>query len=50
MSRSRTADEPFQRDEAIHRKDGGGAAFFYLMTGSFIGLLTFVLWYAPRHI
>ena len=49
MSRSRTADVPYQRDETTLRKDGGGAAFFFLMAGSFVGLLTFVLWYVPRH-
>jgi hypothetical protein len=38
-----------QRDEPLHRKDRGGAAFFYLMAVSFVGLMTFVLWYVPRH-
>ena|GEM_PF-6677023 len=38
-----------QRDEPMHRKDRGGAVFFYLMAVSFAGLMTFVLWYVPRH-
>ena len=50
MSRSRAASVPYKRDEATSISDRGAAAFFFLMTGSFAGLLTFVLWYVPRHI
>lgn len=50
MSRSRTAVVPYKRDETDRRDDGGGAALFYLMSGAFVGFLTFVLWYAPRHV
>jgi hypothetical protein len=49
MSRSRTAVVPYQRDETTKGKDRGGSVLFYLITGSFVGLLTFVLWYVPRH-
>ena len=50
MNRSRAAVVPYQRDETTQRDDGGGAALFYLLSGSFFGLLTFVLWYVPRHV
>jgi hypothetical protein len=50
MSRPRTANVPYQRDETIRKTDRGGGAFFYLLAGSLAGLLTFVLWYVPRHL
>ncbi|HEY5093951.1 MAG TPA: hypothetical protein VII69_02415 [Candidatus Eremiobacteraceae bacterium] len=49
MSRSDPAVLVNQRDETILRKDRGGAAFFYLLAVSFAGMVTFVLWYVPRH-
>jgi len=30
--------------------DRGGAALFYAMSGAFLSLFTFVLWYCPRHL
>jgi len=30
--------------------DGGGTTLFYAMTGMFVCLFTFALWYCPRHL
>ncbi len=49
MRNARTTFIPLERT-AERFDDHGGAALFYTMSGMFLCLFAFALWYCPRHL
>jgi len=49
MRRTSTAYVPLHADD-LRRGDQDGTTLFYAMSGIFLSLFAFVLWYCPRHL
>jgi hypothetical protein len=49
MQHAPPAFVPLHIDD-VRRQDRGGTALFCALSGAFLSLFAFVLWYCPRHL